>query len=675
MSFSTSFPALDTLHRQPLSAGQAGISNGLTGTAELHHDNKPAELAWNKATLARGSVDLTVDVVLEAAARLIAAFTGEDDVVFHYSLPPAVSSSVEHAPERFGVATATVEYEAAQRTRSCLVTTYPGFQHSYGDAQTDFSVDVLENGQTASFSAKPFVLRVELGSRIQLSTHYYKRLMSSTVVDQLLYVFQDVEASLLLGRGPKEGALSDALDDAFTWINATEFIDEWRSIGRPSIDHGLLPSIDEDDLAYVMYTSGSTGRPKGVKITHHAATCSIASHSLYLSARSTSNPARWFQFAAPTFDPSVMEIFVTFSTGHTLCSAERQTSLTDPEATITELGATVMMATPSMAAILNPQRVPTLKDLWVMGEAVNRRVIENFSSDSPARIERHGTSTATSPEGLLNAYGPTEGSINCTLVSNFSVHDRGSIIGKPLPTCAMFVIDAAEKDAVVMPLGFPGELVIGGPQVSAGYLNRPEETAKAFLESEQYGRLYRTGDRARVVEDRDGSLTIEYLGRLTTDQVKLSGRRVELGDIEAVVEKLDGVKEAVVVAHKPVGGGHGSEQVVACILPHADTDQKRLVKSCQAAADKWLQPHMRPSKYLFVQEIPRSRSGKIDRRSLGSLVEELWSTVAAPVPADRSMSEDIGLDEGIRQVVFTGIADVTEILIDDISPSAELLSG
>ncbi|OJD40823.1 nonribosomal siderophore peptide synthase [Diplodia corticola] len=828
MSFSTSFPALDTLYRPPLAAGQAGISNGLGGTAELHHDNKPADFAWNKATLARGSVALTADTVLEAGARLIAAFTGEDDVVFHYSLPPAVSSSVEQAPERFGIATAVVEYDAAERARSCTITTYPGPQHSYGDAQTDFAVDVLENGQTATFSTKPFVLRVELGSKIQLSIHYYRQLMSPTIgqsmlnfvidyltsssytappkdkqaaiwsklnypclsqpprlledqnhghydigpallhsafrrrakdhpnrpaldflvsispvspavhdiytyseldrltdalaacirskipasdkqsvipaiisssaelyvcwlatiksgcafcpvspeapADQLLYVFQDVEASLLLGRGPKEGALSGALDDAFTWVDATAFIDEWRSTGRKSADATILPPIDENDLAYVMYTSGSTGRPKGVKITHHAAACSVASHSLYLSSRSTSIPARWFQFAAPTFDPSVMEIFVTFSTGSTLCSAERQTSLTDPETTITELRATVMMATPSMAAILNPHKVPTLKDLWVMGEAVNRRVIDNFSTDSPTRIERHGNSTAISPEGLLNAYGPTEGSINCTVVSNFSVHDRGSIIGKPLPTCAMFVIDAAEKDAVVMPLGFPGELVIGGPQVSAGYLNRPEETAKAFLESEEYGRLYRTGDRARVVQDRDGSLTIEYLGRLTTDQVKLSGRRVELGDIEAVVEKVDGVREAVVVAHKPFGGGHGSEQVVACILPHADAVQELLVKSCQAAADKWLQPHMRPSKYFFFGDIPRSRSGKIDRRSMGKLVEERWSTVAAPATTDRPMSEDIVLDEAVKQLVFTGVADVTDISADDISSSAELLS-
>lgn len=493
-------------------------------------------------------------------------------------------------------------------------------------------------------------------------------------LDQLLFVFQDVEASLLLGRGPRVGALSGALDDTFEWVDVSAYIENWLTTDRPAVDPATLPWIDENDLAYVMYTSGSTGRPKGVKIAHHSVVCSIASHSVYLSARATTTPSRWFQFAAPTFDPSVMEIFVTFSTGNTLCSAERQTSLTDPEATITELRATIMMATPSMAAILDPQKVPTLKDLWVMGEAVNRRVIENFSADSPARIERHGSATVPSPEGLLNAYGPTEGSINCTLVSNFSVHDRGSIIGKPLATCAMFVIDHADREPVVLPIGFPGELVIGGPQVSAGYLNRQEETAKAFVESKKYGRLYRTGDRARVIEDRDGSFTIEYLGRLTTDQVKLSGRRVELGDIEAVVEKVDGVREAVVVAHKPVGGGHGSEQVVACILPDAESDLELIIGSCQAAADKWLQPHMRPSKYFFLEEIPRSRSGKIDRRALCKVVEERWSSAAAIASEENSEDDATELDDGVKKLVFSSVAEVTESSADAISPSAELLS-
>ncbi|KAH7024262.1 BcNRPS3, nonribosomal peptide synthetase [Macrophomina phaseolina] len=822
MAFSTSFPALDTLYRQPLSAAQAGISNRLRGTAALHEDDAPVDFAWNKAVLNRGSADLTTDAVLEAAARLVSAFTGEDDVLFRYSLPAASPNFTEPALEKFGVATAFLDYEATQRSRSCTVTAYPGSQYPHTDAYTDFSVDVLENGQTASFSTTPFILRVELGSKIQLSVHYHRRLMSNIIgqsllsfvanhlvsrsfaapsedvqpsllsqlnypalsqppplledrerghdvvgpallhsafrrraqdyperpaldflkslpsqssqaahdvftyseldkltdalaihirnnvttdgrqpvvpaiisssvelyvcwlatlksgcafcpvsseapVDQLLFVFQDVQASLLLGRGPKSGALPSLPDGIFKWIDVSAYIGEWRSTTVPAVDPASLPAVDEYDLAYVMYTSGSTGRPKGVKIAHHSAVCSIASHSLYLSARATITPSRWFQFAAPTFDPSVMEIFVTFSTGNTLCSAERQTSLTDPR--LLSLSFAQLMA-----AILDPRKVPTLKDLWVMGEAVNRRVIENFSADSPARIERHGAASGPSPEGLLNAYGPTEGSINCTLVSNFSVHDKGSIIGKPLQTCAMFVIDPAEREPIVMPVGFPGELVIGGPQVSAGYLNRPEETAKAFVESKKYGRLYRTGDRARVIEDRDGSFTIEYLGRLTTDQVKLSGRRVELGDIEAVVEKVEGVKEAVVVAHKPVGGGHGSEQVVACILPHADTDLDGLVKSCQTAADSWLQPHMRPSKYFFLEEIPRSRSGKIDRRALGKVVEERWLSAAATAPLESGVDDYAELNDEVKKLVFTGVAEVTESSSDAISPSAELLS-
>ncbi|EOD50322.1 putative amp-dependent synthetase ligase protein [Neofusicoccum parvum UCRNP2] len=152
MSFSTSFPQLDTLHRRPLSPSQDAISNGLRGTAALQQDTGPVDFAWNKAVLDRGSAGLTAAAVLEANSRLVSAFTGEDDVLFRYSLPPSAASSVEPALERSGVATAGLEYEAAERSVSCAVTRYPGSQYPHEDAQTDFSVDVLENGQTASFS-------------------------------------------------------------------------------------------------------------------------------------------------------------------------------------------------------------------------------------------------------------------------------------------------------------------------------------------------------------------------------------------------------------------------------------------------------------------------------------------------------------------------------------------
>lgn len=109
------------------------------------------DFACNKAVLNRGSADLTVDAILEAAARLVSAFTGEDDVLLRYSLPP-ISSFLELEPKKFGLATAILEDGATQRSRSCAITTHAELEFLHAHAQTDFSVDILENGQTASFS-------------------------------------------------------------------------------------------------------------------------------------------------------------------------------------------------------------------------------------------------------------------------------------------------------------------------------------------------------------------------------------------------------------------------------------------------------------------------------------------------------------------------------------------
>lgn len=497
-------------------------------------------------------------------------------------------------------------------------------------------------------------------------------------LERLQGILEETASTVVLGRGTAPEHLSPLLsptaDPPRQWVDVTAFVAARRrkgaafmSLESPSIG---LPSIKGEDLAYVMYTSGSTGKPKGVQIPHHAAACSISSHVEFAPRTIDGQPPRWFQFAAPTFDPSVMEIFTTLSVGGTLCFCERTMSLTDPEAAITALSATIMMATPSMAALLRPRHVPTLRHLWTMGEALGRKVIENFASDSFLHRDEGDV------RYLLNAYGPTEGSINCTLQADFSVKQRGSNIGGAIATCSMLVLDPDCREPKPVPLGFSGELAIGGPQVSPGYLNRPEQTAAAFVESATFGRVYKTGDRARIVQSVDGSFVIDFLGRITTDQVKLSGRRVDLGDIEAAIASVQNVVEVAAVAHQQRQGEKGSEQIVVCIVPGPGVQPQKLLQDCQEKADAHLQPYMRPKRYFVADAMPRSASGKIDRKKISAMVSapgnsDLTELVnrAEPNSSTTTWSED----ELVTSIVHI-LAEVTGVSINEITPVAGLLS-
>lgn len=496
-------------------------------------------------------------------------------------------------------------------------------------------------------------------------------------LQRLQGILDETSATVILGRGPAPDSLSSLIslsaEPSRQWVDVTSFVNSRRhrkdtALSDPALG---LPSVRGEDLAYVMYTSGSTGKPKGVQITHQSAACSISSHLQHAPRLIDGKPIRWFQFAAPTFDPSVMEIFVTLSVGGTLCFCERSISLTDPESAITALSATIMMATPSYAALLRPRKVPTLKHLWTMGETLGRKVIENFASDSFTSRD------AGDVRHLINAYGPTEGSINCTVQASFSARQRGSIIGGALPTCSMLVLDPGSREPCPVPLGFNGELAIGGPQVSPGYLNRPEQTAAAFVDSATYGRLYRTGDRARVVEDLDGSLVIDFLGRITTDQVKLSGRRVDLGDIEAVIAAVPKVVECVAVAHQQRQGEKGSEQVVVCIVPREGWTSEQILEDCQRKSDSLLQSYMRPKRYFVTDVMPRSTAGKVDRRRISNIVStpECPGFIELRPPGNSlrnipSRWREIETDPRILRI----LADIGGIPGEEINPDASLPS-
>ncbi|PKX93600.1 nonribosomal siderophore peptide synthase SidC [Aspergillus novofumigatus IBT 16806] len=447
-------------------------------------------------------------------------------------------------------------------------------------------------------------------------------------------ILQDIESSVILGDAEKPSSapwLPDAADETMskpTWVNVAE-VSRWKHFSGEDTEIATEdrlfepPDIDHNEIAYLLFTSGSTGKPKGVQVSHLAVTCSIESHATAIPLPGTSaGDFRWFQFASPTFDPSLMEIFVTLSSGGTLCSASRSLTLTDLERTINEARATVMMATPSLAALLRPSRLTTLQSLWTMGEKLNRTVIENFTQKAHNN-DRNGDTVPTS-RMLVNAYGPTEAAINCTFLAPVEYHIRGSIIGEPLPTCSMFVLDPASHTPKPIPAGLAGELAIGGPQVSQGYLNRPEETANSFVHSPEYGYLYRTGDMARIVWDEKGAQVIEFLGRITSDQVKISGRRVELGEIESVLATLTGAREVVAVVPKRDATVQGSEQIVACIVTDSSSEDaiREFVRSADECTHRHLAAYMCPSSYVFFDSIPRTSSGKVDRNAIDSMLQQ-----------------------------------------------------
>ncbi|KAJ4179839.1 hypothetical protein NW755_012234 [Fusarium falciforme] len=333
-----------------------------------------------------------------------------------------------------------------------------------------------------------------------------------------------------------------------------------------------------------------------------------------------------------------------------------------------------MMATPSLASLLRPSHLKTLQSLWTMGEKLNRTVIDNF-----------GLRSSATPYTLINAYGPTEAAINCTFLAPVEQSVRGSIIGEALPTCSMLILDHRSQVPKVVPAGFVGELAIGGPQVSEGYLHRPEETAKAYVSSADYGRLYRTGDMARIVWDESGRRLIEFLGRITSDQVKLSGRRVELGEIESVLATVPAVTEVIAAVSRANGNQPGSEQIVACIVTTAQSSdvKQAIVDSCSRCSEKFLPAYMRPSSYNFLDALPRSSSGKVDRKKIHTYILKMGRGNEFLVPSESqdlpTTHNEVKIDDeplqlSTQAVVITALSETVGEGRSVIRPEASLAS-
>ncbi|KIJ63455.1 polyketide synthetase [Hydnomerulius pinastri MD-312] len=346
---------------------------------------------------------------------------------------------------------------------------------------------------------------------------------------------------------------------------------------------GLSPS----SLAYIMFTSGSTGKPKGVMIEHRSISNLVQNSGVY----GFKQGVRVMSSLAYTFDPFVVDVFGTLSNGATLVTGRKELVLGDIPKAIRTLRISVLHVTPSILAVVPVDDYSTLETVVVAGEALGKKLIEDWSD----RVT------------LRNMYGPTEASVDCTSCHVTSPSLTG-VIGRPLPNCRIYILD---KQLRPTPIGVEGELYIGGIQLARGYLNQPELTAAAFIANPFVAgeRIYKTGDIALYRSDGN----IEYCGRADR-QIKLRGQRIELGEIEDTIAKHPSVQRTAVVIRTV----QDAPAIVAFVefkkeaLDKTDEDKEAL----KIFVAERLPRFMYPSLIAVLPQLPTSRSGKIDRNSL-----------------------------------------------------------
>ncbi|MGI5160669.1 amino acid adenylation domain-containing protein [Microbispora sp. CA-102843] len=387
------------------------------------------------------------------------------------------------------------------------------------------------------------------------------------------YMIEDSGAALVLTDADLAGLLSGLSGEDPTGAAHIE-----EPAERPS----------PGDTAYVLYTSGSTGRPKGVVVPHRALTNFLLAMRVLVGSEPSDV---WLALTSLSFDISALELYLPLVTGGRVVVAGAETARDGAALTrlIDDTGVTHVQATPSGWRVLLAGDLPP-----VVALAGGEPLPLALAAELRARVRR-----------LVNMYGPTETTIWSTA---WEVPERPErvTIGRPIANTTVHVVDA---EGAQVPIGVPGELLIGGAGVAAGYLGRPGLTAERFVRHGD-GLVYRTGDVVRWSADG----TLEFIGR-TDNQVKLRGHRIELGEIEAVLEAHPAVRQAVVAVR--------DDLLVAFVVPDAPGGSGASTGSAEGDALNLrrhvagqLPGYMVPATVVTLDALPLTPNGKVDRKAL-----------------------------------------------------------
>ena len=438
--------------------------------------------------------------------------------------------------------------------------------------------------------------------------------------ERLAFMLEDAGASLLI----TEESLRDHLPEQAASVITLDA----EQLAQQSMENAES-EVRPEQLAYIIYTSGSTGRPKGVSVEHRQLLHTMQSAQEVLKlTEADCLPS----IASFSFDISLLELLCAPLAGGRCLLVSTHGAL---EATVTARvlqEATVLHAVPGLmrrflsfareqAASETAETCRQLRQLLVGGEAVAPELLAEMREVWCNAVIR-----------VL--YGPTEATIIC---ASFEVSREGAInhqmIGRPLPNTVLRILDQTGK---LVPVGVEGEICIGGAGLARGYRQRADLTAAKFV-SDQYSatdgaRIYRTGDRGRYLSDGN----IEFTGRMD-EQVKVRGFRIELGEIESVLREHESVIEAVVIALEDEGN---EKRLAAYVVTAPETS--RNISELRSHLKERLPDYMIPSAFVYLDTLPLTSHGKIDRRALPAPDAErpaLAEAFVAPrTPAEKSLA-------------------------------------